>query len=45
MTLGPALAQTCLALGECKDDIDGKPVAIVKQMILESKSSVPDMDR
>ena len=30
---------------ECKDDINGKPDAIVKQMILETKSSVPDMDR
>ena len=30
---------------ECKDDIDGKPVTIVKQMILESKSNVPATDR
>ena len=30
---------------ECKDDIDGKPDATVKQLILGIKSDVPDMDR
>ena len=30
---------------ECKEDVDGKPVATVKHLILEVKTRVPDNDK